>query len=606
MSPTREPIHIAFLGCGFITRVHSRHIRRLGGLIVPGVCQPRPGEGGGVPGRSTADRAATPDYAAAIEDPRDPRGRRRRAAAVSPATWRCRRSPPGSTCSSRSRRFPAWTTTRRCATHATVPGVSCSSARTTTTSRWPCACARQLAAGAIGEMVFAHFTTLARRLKTADDWRNDETMAGGDAFFEEGIHWLHLAGSLGPTITSVTGLPAGGVARRSRSPREEHAGGVPVRQRRRRRALLLARGAVAAERPAALEAVRPRAASSPSSRTARSCWCAGAGLPRLLLPGIRDARGYQAMYRDFARAIRLGRRARDEPRAGDGRPRPHGPGVRDGLIGPGFRCGRHTTTSSSSAPARAAARWRTRSRTPARASCSSSAATSCRRKRRTGARTRSGSSLRYRTTERWLDERGREFQPYTHYCVGGNTKFWGSVLYRLRREDFDAIEHVDGVSPGVADRLRHARAVLRRAPSACITCTGSTASIPPRRRAGRTRLRPSRTPTGWRRSCRVLRRRGLHPSPLAARPDPPGRARRMRAVQHVQLVPLQAPREERSRRVLRASRVAAAERRAVDERAGPPADHRRHRRRGSRRSRSSATARPSASPRRCSSSRAAP
>ena len=23
-------------------------------------------------------------------------------------------------------------------------------------------------------------------------------MAGGDAFFEEGIHWLHLAGSLGP------------------------------------------------------------------------------------------------------------------------------------------------------------------------------------------------------------------------------------------------------------------------------------------------------------------------------------------------------------------------------------------------------------------------
>ena len=31
----------------------------------------------------------------------------------------------------------------------------------------------------------------------------------------------------------------------------------------------------------------------------------GRGLPRLLLPGIRDARGYQAMYRDFVRAIRL-------------------------------------------------------------------------------------------------------------------------------------------------------------------------------------------------------------------------------------------------------------------------------------------------------------
>jgi choline dehydrogenase-like flavoprotein len=56
--------------------------------------------------------------------------------------------------------------------------------------------------------------------------------------------------------------------------------------------------------------------------------------------------------------------------------------------------------------------------------------------------------LRYRTAERWLDDRGREFQPYTHYNVGGNTKFWGAVLYRLRREDFAAMEHLDGVSPG--------------------------------------------------------------------------------------------------------------------------------------------------------------
>ena len=55
--------------------------------------------------------------------------------------------------------------------------------------------------------------------------------------------------------------------------------------------------------------------------------------------------------------------------------------------------------------------------------------------------------LRYQTTETWLDAAGEAFRPYTHYCVGGNTKFWGSVLYRLRREDFGAVEHVDGVSP---------------------------------------------------------------------------------------------------------------------------------------------------------------
>jgi choline dehydrogenase-like flavoprotein len=55
--------------------------------------------------------------------------------------------------------------------------------------------------------------------------------------------------------------------------------------------------------------------------------------------------------------------------------------------------------------------------------------------------------LRYQTRERWRDARGQEFRPYTHYNVGGNTKFWGAVLYRMRREDFQAVRHMDGVSP---------------------------------------------------------------------------------------------------------------------------------------------------------------
>jgi choline dehydrogenase-like flavoprotein len=54
---------------------------------------------------------------------------------------------------------------------------------------------------------------------------------------------------------------------------------------------------------------------------------------------------------------------------------------------------------------------------------------------------------RYQTKERWVDDRGRELPPYTHYSVGGNTKFWGSVLIRLRREDFGEVRHVDGISP---------------------------------------------------------------------------------------------------------------------------------------------------------------
>ncbi len=56
--------------------------------------------------------------------------------------------------------------------------------------------------------------------------------------------------------------------------------------------------------------------------------------------------------------------------------------------------------------------------------------------------------LRYRSSEQWQDGiTGEWFTPYTHANVGGNTKFWGSVLYRLRLEDFSALEHEDGTSP---------------------------------------------------------------------------------------------------------------------------------------------------------------
>jgi len=43
---------------------------------------------------------------------------------------------------------------------------------------------------------------------------------------------------------------------------------------------------------------------------------------------------------------------------------------------------------------------------------------------------------RYVSKETWYDERGKAFQPGIHYYVGGQTKFYGAALYRLRREDF--------------------------------------------------------------------------------------------------------------------------------------------------------------------------
>ncbi len=54
---------------------------------------------------------------------------------------------------------------------------------------------------------------------------------------------------------------------------------------------------------------------------------------------------------------------------------------------------------------------------------------------------------RYRPTEQWADTAGNPFSPFTHYCVGGNTKMYGSALLRLRESDFREVKHADGISP---------------------------------------------------------------------------------------------------------------------------------------------------------------
>ena len=121
--------------------------------------------------------------------------------------------------------------------------------------------------------------------------------------------------------------------------------------------------------------------------------------------------------------------------------------------------------------------------------------------------------LRYRTTERWLDETGTAFQPYTHYNVGGNSKFWGSVLYRLRREDFGELAHADGVSPAWpidyetlapyydrAERLYHVHGLQ-----------GADPTDPPR---GPFPYPPIQHAPAMAALVEQLRGMGLHPSPL--------------------------------------------------------------------------------------------
>jgi choline dehydrogenase-like flavoprotein len=120
---------------------------------------------------------------------------------------------------------------------------------------------------------------------------------------------------------------------------------------------------------------------------------------------------------------------------------------------------------------------------------------------------------RYQTKERWLDDRGREFPPYTHYGVGGNTKFWGSVLYRLRREDFQAVDHMDGISPAWPIDYETLEPFYARAERLYHVC-------------GQEGLDPTEPPRGpfpyeavphsaeMAEIVGKLRQQGLHPSPL--------------------------------------------------------------------------------------------
>ena len=56
-------------------------------------------------------------------------------------------------------------------------------------------------------------------------------------------------------------------------------------------------------------------------------------------------------------------------------------------------------------------------------------------------------AAKYQTREVWRDRDGKPLHPHTNYYVGGNTKFYGAALFRLRHEDFGELRHHGGMSP---------------------------------------------------------------------------------------------------------------------------------------------------------------
>ena len=59
----------------------------------------------------------------------------------------------------------------------------------------------------------------------------------------------------------------------------------------------------------------------------------------------------------------------------------------------------------------------------------------------------------YNAKESWLDKDGKDLHPHTNYYVGGNTKFYGAALFRLRKEDFGELRHHRRHLACLADQL---------------------------------------------------------------------------------------------------------------------------------------------------------
>jgi predicted dehydrogenase len=297
------PLRLAFLGCGFITGVHSRHLRSLRRDFVLSYASRDRAKAEAFRKRFNGAESYG-SYAAAVGDPRvdavvvavPPRFHVDLATDALAAGRHVLVEKPA---------FPRLEDYERVRAARDRAGRVVLVGENDHYKPLAVRLRTLLREGAIGEMVFAHFVTIAHRLKRADDWRNDALMAGGDAFFEEGIHWLHLAGSLGPGITTIHGY----VPRPS-----------PDGPDRRVKSMLVAfrydNGAVGAlyysrEIPSLFRGLRlsklfgRRGVISFESNGA-FVLVRGSGLPRVIFPGFRDVRGYRAMYHDFARAIREG------------------------------------------------------------------------------------------------------------------------------------------------------------------------------------------------------------------------------------------------------------------------------------------------------------
>lgn len=150
----------------------------------------------------------------------------------------------------------------------------------------------------IGEILFVHFN--AMKEQKVKDWRGDISLSGGGALFEGGIHWINFISNFGLTLKSVHGFRPGDKKGLDKSvlmalEYEEGAVGAfyfswetPALFKGLRISKIYGRlGSITFESNGIFVIVRGK----------RKC---------LIFPGLRDIAGYKGMFRDFIKAMQTG------------------------------------------------------------------------------------------------------------------------------------------------------------------------------------------------------------------------------------------------------------------------------------------------------------
>jgi predicted dehydrogenase len=294
MTGERKPLKLAFLGCGFATRLHSRTLSK----VDPGVglfYASRNGARAEEYSRKHGGRGHFDSYAAAIEDPSID--------AVLVAT------PPDS-------HLNLTLEALRGGKHVIVekpPLLHASDFDTVREAQREAgrqvlvaenyfykpltgALRDALQGGAVGDVLFVHVNALKEQ--QVDDWRGDAETSGGGALFEGGIHWISFLASLGLDVRSIGGARAGSAdgLERSVAATIRYEGGavgtllysweVPSLLKGLRLSRIFGReGTITFESNGVFVLIRGRR-------------------KRVIFPGLRDIAGYRAMFRDFLAALR--------------------------------------------------------------------------------------------------------------------------------------------------------------------------------------------------------------------------------------------------------------------------------------------------------------